>query len=107
MDSDGNQDEDDDDPEVIHVTPSPIDILEKEKKAPIKQEEPVDEEPMSQEELEAELVMPKVSYDDARRLMTRADFFEGLDHANVSAIQAFQSDSHIKSSLTEYEDYLH
>ena len=31
-----------------------------------------------------DLHMPRVSYDDARRIMTRADFVEQLDHLHVS-----------------------
>jgi hypothetical protein len=30
-----------------------------------------------------DLHMPRVSYDDARRIMTRADFVEQLDHLHV------------------------
>lgn len=30
-----------------------------------------------------DLQMPKVSYDDARRIMTRTDFLEPLDHLHV------------------------
>lgn len=41
-------------------------------------------------DLTADCELPKVSYDDARRLMKRTDFFDGLDHANVSG---FESDS--------------
>jgi hypothetical protein len=31
-----------------------------------------------------DLQMPRVSYDEARRIMTRADFLEQLDHLHVS-----------------------
>ena len=31
-----------------------------------------------------DLHMPRVSYDDARRIMTRTDFVEELDHLHVS-----------------------
>jgi hypothetical protein len=33
-----------------------------------------------------DLHMPRVSYDDARRIMTRADFVEQLDHLHVSSL---------------------
>jgi len=33
-----------------------------------------------------DLHMPRVSYDDARRIMTRADFVEQLDHLHVSPL---------------------
>lgn len=31
-----------------------------------------------------DLHLPKVAYDDARRIMTRTDFLEPLDHLHVS-----------------------
>lgn len=31
-----------------------------------------------------DLVLPKVAYDDARRIMTRTDFLDPLDHIHVS-----------------------
>ncbi|KAL1411457.1 hypothetical protein Q8F55_002413 [Vanrija albida] len=37
-------------------------------------------------DLMVDVDLPKVTFDDARRLMTRTDFFEGLDHDNIISI---------------------
>lgn len=37
-----------------------------------------------------DLKMPRVSFDDARRIMTRTDFVEELDHLHVSLIFVIQ-----------------
>lgn len=65
----------------VHLTPSSMDVtavLAVKPTAPLPK--------LTEEELYADIVMPKVTYDDARRLMTRTDFFEGLDHDNVSKV---------------------
>lgn len=62
----------------IHLTPSAMDITAV---LPIKPEITLPK--LTEEELYTDIVLPKVTYDDARRLMTRTDFFDGLDHDNV------------------------
>ena len=34
--------------------------------------------------LAEDILLPKVTYEEARKLMTRTDFLEPLDHAHVS-----------------------
>lgn len=61
----------------IHLTPAPADDRAVEAHDSDKPTE------ISEEELNKDVDLPRVTYDDARRLMTRTDFFEGLDHDNV------------------------
>lgn len=65
----------------IHLTPAPADDMAVEAHVSRRPE-------ISEEELNKDIDLPRVTYDDARRLMTRTDFFEGLDHDNVSSVQA-------------------
>lgn len=62
----------------IHLTPAPADD-----RASTAHDS--DRPEISEEELNTDIDLPRVTYDDARRLMTRTDFFEGLDHDNVSS----------------------
>lgn len=62
----------------IHLTPSILDNM-----ATVAVKTEPDLPKLTEEELYEEIVLPKVTYDDARRLMTRTDFFDGLDHDNV------------------------
>lgn len=64
--------------EKIHLTPAPADDEAAEQ--PQETHGPA----MPEDELNRDIDLPRVSFDDARRLMTRTDFFEGLDHDNVS-----------------------
>lgn len=63
----------------IHLTPAPADDMAVEAHDSRRPE-------LSEEELNKDIDLPRVTYDDARRLMTRTDFFEGLDHDNVRTI---------------------
>jgi hypothetical protein len=71
--------------EAVHLFPAPIDIS---KHDAIVQTENLECElaapAIDKEALYKDLELPAVCYDEARRIMTRTDFFDGLDHANVS-----------------------
>lgn len=68
----------------IHLTPAPADIEAPAESEVIEVNENTSGPKISEEELNKDIDLPRVTYDDARRLMTRTDFFEGLDHDNVS-----------------------
>lgn len=62
----------------INLTPSAMDVVAMQA---AKSDVPMPK--LTEDELFADIVLPRVTYDDARRLMTRTDFFDGLDHDNV------------------------
>ncbi|WOO81138.1 uncharacterized protein LOC62_03G004670 [Vanrija pseudolonga] len=73
-----------DSPDGIQLTPSVYDQTSG-CPAPIDDEnESVPHVPAA--DLSVDVELPKVTFDDARRLMTRTDFFEGLDHDNIISI---------------------
>ncbi len=79
-DDDGGDEEPDpaEDNGGINLTPSAMDVIAMHAAKPV---QPLRK--LSEDELYADIVLPRVTYDDARRLMTRTDFFDGLDHDNV------------------------
>ncbi|BEI93296.1 uncharacterized protein CcaverHIS019_0509240 [Cutaneotrichosporon cavernicola] len=84
------EDEDDEKPDPaedhggIDLTPSAMDVV-----AMHTAESSVPLPKLTEDELYTDIVLPRVTYDDARRLMTRTDFFDGLDHDNIIAIDLY------------------
>lgn len=81
------EEDDDDEAGKIHLSPLPIDYdhsaeIVAEENTIVAAENILAGEP--EIKLYENVILPGVSYDDARRIMTRTDFFEGLDIANVS-----------------------
>ncbi|CAK9781101.1 hypothetical protein CC85DRAFT_282535 [Cutaneotrichosporon oleaginosum] len=68
----------------INLTPSTMDVVALHAAKPS-----VPLRKLTEEELYADIVLPRVTYDDARRLMTRTDFFDGLDHDNIISIDLY------------------
>lgn len=68
----------------IHLTPSAVDLVDASAATSELPALTTTGKKLTKEELEEDLVLPSCSYDEARRHMTRTDFFIGLDHDNVS-----------------------
>lgn len=69
--------------EGIHLTPSVVDLADSTGSTSALPVLATTGKTLTEEELHKDLVLPAVSYDEARRHMTRTDFFIGLDHDNV------------------------